>query len=161
MIVMQGLPSSWKTTLSSQLCQINPDYFIRVCNDDIRIMLWWWVRNKKNDHLVKDIISNIIKEVLRERKCIIIDNTNLYDKTVQELSDLALSFGIKAQFCVVHPWLDRVLENNTKRQVPRSEAQIKKMYEKHISILENTSNHVKYIQDFDRQGSWPHQYSWW
>lgn len=140
MIVCRGIPASGKTTYSKKWVSDDIHNRVRVNKDDIRNMLFDGKYTPELEKQVKESQTLIIKNSIKNNKHVIIDNTHLKDKDINELIDLAKEckdeFGktvvIKiAEFPIS---IEDALERNSKRNNPVPNQVIIDMYNK---CLEN------------------------
>ena len=92
-IIIQGIPGSGKSFYSRELLSnMGSDTTVRVNMDDIRNMLGdYWV--PKRERLVKKIMNNTIIESIFNGYNIIIDNTNLNKKVLDNYRALVIAHG--------------------------------------------------------------------
>ena len=92
-IIIQGIPGSGKSFYSRELLSnMGSDTTVRVNMDDIRNMLGdYWV--PKRERLVKKIMNNTIIESIFNGYNIIIDNTNLNEKVLDNYCVLVTAYG--------------------------------------------------------------------
>lgn len=85
---MKGLPASGKTTWSREYIKGHPDTK-RVNKDDLRQMLDNGKWSNANEKAVIKIRDSIIIETLKEGKNVIVDDTNLHDKHIARIREIA------------------------------------------------------------------------
>lgn len=82
--VLVGIPASGKSTYARQFIKNKSDKWIIVNRDDIRDMLGeYWIPTREK--LVTDIEDDIVQEGLRHGYNVIIDATNINQKTVKRI----------------------------------------------------------------------------
>ena len=90
-ILTRGVPASGKSTWAKKVISGNDwnkgDKWIRVNNDDIRNMFGtYWVPDREN--LVNSARKNIIRETIKNRVNIIVDNMNFSEKYKTEIEQI-------------------------------------------------------------------------
>lgn len=84
--VLVGIPASGKTTYARQFIKGKSDKWIIVNRDNIRNMLGeYWIPTREK--LITDIEDDMIQEGLRHGYNIIIDATNINQKTVKRIEN--------------------------------------------------------------------------
>lgn len=92
LIICRGLPASGKTTWAKEWVMGDPEHRVRINLDDIRSMLGkYWVPNREK--LVQHIQEEAIIEALLNDYDIVIDNTNLNKKVVDNYRALVIAYG--------------------------------------------------------------------
>jgi len=143
LIATRGIPASGKTTWAREYCLKNPNT-VRVNRDDIRytFVSGKWSRDKEKD--VIKIRDNLIAMFLLSGKTVISDDTNLSEKTVNHLKQLAekckSEFEIK-DFTDIS--LTECLYRNFKRDRIVPENVIKEFYYRYVykkPIIKNLLN---------------------
>ena len=91
LIITRGLPASGKSTWAKQWVLEDPEYRVRINQDDIRLMLGkYWVPSREK--LVQEIQFNAIIEALNREFDVVIDNTNLNNKVLDQFNRLIKTF---------------------------------------------------------------------
>lgn len=98
LIICRGLPASGKSTWAKQWVLEDPEHRIRVNQDDIRLMLGkYWVPSREK--LVQEIQFDAILKALSRGFDIVIDNTNLnkkvldqFDRLIKTLEDYEIEY---------------------------------------------------------------------
>lgn len=91
LIICRGLPASGKSTWAKQWVLENSEHRIRVNQDDIRLMLGkYWVPSREK--LVQEIQFDAILEALSRGFNVVIDNTNLNKKVLDEFDRLIKTY---------------------------------------------------------------------
>jgi len=86
-ILTKGLPASGKTTWAKKLCKSNKT-FKRINKDDLRAMVDDKVFSKENEKLIIKLRDNMVLNFLKEGYNVIIDDTNLHHKHLQNITKL-------------------------------------------------------------------------
>ena len=90
-IICRGLPASGKSTWAKQWVLEDPEHRVRINQDDIRLMLGkYWVPSREK--LVQEIQFNAIIEALNREFDVVIDNTNLNNKVLDQFNRLIRTF---------------------------------------------------------------------
>ena len=91
LIICRGLPASGKSTWAKQWVLEDPEHRVRINQDDIRLMLGkYWVPSREK--LVQEIQFNAIIEALNREFDVVIDNTNLNKKVLDQFNRLIKTF---------------------------------------------------------------------
>ena len=91
LIICRGLPASGKSTWAKQWVLEDPEHRVRINQDDIRLMLGkYWVPSREK--LVQEIQFDAIIEALNREFDVVIDNTNLNNKVLDQLNRLIRTF---------------------------------------------------------------------
>ena len=91
LIITRGLPASGKSTWAKQWVLEDPEHRVRINQDDIRLMLGkYWV--PKREKLVQEIQFDAIVEALCREFDVVIDNTNLNKKVLDQFNRLIKTF---------------------------------------------------------------------
>ena len=91
-ILCRGIQGSGKTTFAKQWVLEDPEHRVRFNNDDIRNMLGkYWVPSREK--LVQHIQEEALIEALERGYDIVIDNTNLNEKVLDNYRALVIDHG--------------------------------------------------------------------
>ena len=91
LIICRGIPASGKSTWAKQWVLEDPEHRVRINQDDIRLMLGkYWVPSREK--LVQEIQFDAIIEALSREFDVVIDNTNLNNKVLDQFNRLIKSF---------------------------------------------------------------------
>lgn len=91
LIITRGLPASGKSTWAKQWVLEDPEHRVRINQDDIRLMLGkYWVPSREK--LVQEIQFDAIIEALNREFDVVIDNTNLNNKVLDQFNRLIKTF---------------------------------------------------------------------
>ena len=92
LIICRGIPASGKTFWAKQWVLEDPEHRVRINQDDIRLMLGkYWV--PKREPLVQHIQEEALIEALTQDYDIVIDNTNLNKKVLDNYHALVIANG--------------------------------------------------------------------
>lgn len=91
LIICRGLPASGKSTWAKQWVLEDPEHRVRINQDDIRLMLGkYWVPSREK--LVQEIQFDAVVEALSKEFDVVIDNTNLNNKVLDQFNRLIKTF---------------------------------------------------------------------
>ena len=92
LIICRGLPASGKSTWAKQWVLEDPEHRVRINQDDIRLMLGkYWVPSREK--LVQEIQFDAVVEALSKEFDVVIDNTNLNEKVLDNYRILVTAYG--------------------------------------------------------------------
>ena len=91
LIICRGIPASGKTFWAKQWVLEDSKHRVRINQDDIRLMLGkYWVPSREK--LVQEIQFDAIIEALNREFDVVIDNTNLNNKVLDQFNHLIRTF---------------------------------------------------------------------
>lgn len=136
-ILTIGMPTSGKSTWSKQYILENPNT-IRFNRDDIRIMLsgTYDSTNSENELLINKLCHNAIISAINNKRDIIIDETNLKIKYVNEFVE-KYKYIANIKFKVFHITLEEALVRNKNRAIVFDEDVFRKMYDRYKHLTTN------------------------
>lgn len=130
LLVMKGPPASGKTTLSRKIVEENPNKWIRVNRDDIRLMFGkYWVPNR--EPLVSHIEEECIVEGLTLGYNVVIDATNLNPKTMAKWERIASNFNVNLEVKEVVVSIEEAIKRDKNRPLEVGEETIRNFYKKY------------------------------
>ena len=146
LIVLQGIPSSGKTTWAKSWVNEDSEHRVRFNRDDIRNMLGkYWVPNRES--IINAMYESFLNQAMLEGYDIVLDNMNLNQKTLVEiketveefnkwisLSPVDLHYEIKYQTFFDTP-LEECIARDAKRENPIGEEVIRNTYNKYKDII--------------------------
>ena len=147
-IIMVGIAGSGKSTWSKNLLDNSPNY-IRVNRDTIRMMLFGYTEeslsqyyinlDKTKEELVTILEMNTIKSFLRKGYSIIIDDTNIQKKIINNwCKEISKDFpNVTIKFQLMDTPLEECISRNKLRIKSIGEDILKKQYSK-LKILKKT-----------------------
>ena len=92
LIICRGIPASGKTFWAKQWVLKDPEHRVRINQDGIRLMLGkYWVPNR--EPLVQHIQKEALIEALDRGYDIVVDNTNLNKKVLDNYRVLVIAHG--------------------------------------------------------------------
>lgn len=132
-LVLQGAPSTGKTTFAKQFVKEN-DGWVRINKDDIRRMFGeYWL--PKRESLVEDAEYSIAEDAAFFGWNIIVDDTNLNPKYIKVWKDFANDFKYEIECKEFKVSLEQALEWDSKRENPVGENVIKGFYKKYYENI--------------------------
>lgn len=91
LIICRGIPASGKTFWAKKWVLEDPEHRVRINQDDIRLMLGkYWVPSREK--LVQEIQFDAIVEALSRGFNVVIDNTNLNKKVLDQFNRLIRTY---------------------------------------------------------------------
>lgn len=92
-IINVGVPASGKSTWTKEFIKKNPDY-VRVSRDSFRYMLKdsGWCE-PKIEKMITNLVNNAILTALSNKLNVIVDNTNLRAKSINQIIDLVHEYA--------------------------------------------------------------------
>lgn len=92
-IINVGVPASGKSTWTKEFIKKNPDY-VRVSRDSFRYMLKdsGWCE-PKIEKMITNLVNNAILTALSNKLNVIVDNTNLRAKSINQIIDLVNEYA--------------------------------------------------------------------
>lgn len=151
LIILQGIPSSGKTTWARNWVNEDSEHRVRFNRDDIRNMLGkYWVPNR--EFLINAMYESFLNQAMLEGYDIVLDNMNLNQKTLAEiketveefnkwisLSPVDLHYDIKYQ-TFFDTSLEECIARDAKREDPIGEEIIRNTYNKYKDIINDFSS---------------------
>jgi predicted kinase len=114
LIILQGPPSTGKSTWAKKTQAANPDTTVIVNRDSIRFGRGLYnVPNQEG--YITEIEDFSIRAGLKNDYTVIVDATNLNPKTVARLRSIASEFGIEPEFKDFYIPMSEAIENDVKR----------------------------------------------
>jgi predicted kinase len=132
LVLMRGLPASGKTTAAKELVAKN--HYKRINRDDLRNMIDSGKWSKHNEKLIKGAEGALAKLYLSAGFNVVVDNTHLSDKTVDNWDDFATDLG--AKFEVIdfrHVPVSDCIKRDQKRPNYVGEKVIMRMYNEFLA----------------------------
>jgi predicted kinase len=117
-ILTVGIPGSGKSTWAKSEVAKDPNNWARINNDDIRAMLNGSVWSSDYEKFITETRNYLIREALKRKKNVIIDNLNLNPRHFDDVCKIVKSVNISAQV-FEKPFfieLDEAIERDSKRE---------------------------------------------
>lgn len=124
--ILRGIPASGKTTWAKEYIANHPNA-IRVNKDDLREMLHNSVWTKQNEAQVLSIRNAVIRDALQRRQNVIVDDTNLNDQHIRDISAIAKEFGAKVEIKTFEISIEEAIERDANRDKTVGEKVIERM----------------------------------
>lgn len=132
-LVLAGISGSGKTTEARMLCATK--HYIRVNRDDLREMLFGYTEEDIDEYysrpgiqyreaLVSAVQDKIIREALKAKRSVIIDNTNLKQKYLKEFN----KYGVPVEYKLIDTDLNVAIERDSNRKRTVGQKVIEKQY---------------------------------
>ncbi len=113
-VVLQGVPASGKSTYAKSL---DPNKWIRINRDDIRRMMGGYMVSKR-ENIITEIESDMVKNALRDKWNVCIDDTNLNPKTINLWKEIAEAYNANIEFKEFLITMSEALERDKNREFP-------------------------------------------
>lgn len=131
LIMLKGLPWSGKSFWAKE--QVKSWWFKRVSKDDLREMIDWWRRSKRNEKTILSTRDHIIYTSLMNGTGIIVDDTNFAPYHEEQLRKLADECWAKFVIKEFDTPLETCIERDSKREKPVWRKVIEEMYNKYLN----------------------------
>ncbi len=122
---MKGLPASGKSTWAKDTIKKHPNQYKRVNKDDLRAMIDAGIWSKDNERQILATRNVLIEQFLSEGKNVIVDDTNLHPKHIEDITNL-FKVDIEVKFFDVD--VDECISRDKKRENPVGVKVILDMY---------------------------------
>jgi predicted kinase len=134
-IILVGISGSGKSTWAINYLRRNPDT-VRINRDDMRMML---TNSPVCEPMIEDMITeiqnNAIIKALSYKQNVLIDNTNLKTRYIQNIIEL-VKHKADVEFMIFSMPLEKCIERDSQRTQKVGEIVIKKQYEQFIELTE-------------------------
>ena len=136
-LVLRGIPASGKSTYAKQLVKDNPGMYKRINRDDLREMFDGYHLSKDNEKFAKKVRDILVMEALEAGKHVIVDDTNLSDRHINRMKQLAethrkkTGHEVKVEVKEFEVELEEAIERDKKRKRPVGKKVIKEMHRYH------------------------------
>ena len=137
-LILRGLPASGKSTFAKQLLDENLGAWKRLNKDELRAMLDNSHHTAANEKFVERVRDMMLIEALKEGKHVIIDDTNLSDRPVERIKQVAQQYtqssGIQVHIEIkeMNTPLEECLERDAVREKKVGSEVIMRMYRIHV-----------------------------
>lgn len=142
-LIITGISGSGKSTFARQFVQENPNW-LRVNRDDLRKSIvsvslseyWKWAPEQQHriEMLVNELQRTTIQQALARGWNVLIDNTHIKKKYINELIKSVEDFPVEIRFKLIEIPLEEAIERDKNRPDVVGEAVIREQYEK-LQIL--------------------------
>lgn len=139
----KGLPASGKSTWAKEWLSKDPTNRVRVNKDDLRTLLHNNKYSKGNEKQILKVQEDVILNSLKEGKSIVVDNTHLVEKHLDNLKQLLFKEGFNNIPIIIKDFTDITPEECIKRDLVRASSVgsnvIWRMYWDHIAGVKELS----------------------
>lgn len=129
LLALKGLPASGKTTYAKKLVDQG---WVRVNKDDLRAMLHNSKFSKANEGYVLSLRDEIIISSLVQGKNVVVDDTNLDPKHVNQFESIASEFDADFKIKFFDTDVKECVKRNNLRDKPVPDKVIYTMYDRYI-----------------------------
>ena len=146
-LILIGIPASGKSTWAKEYVRKHANY-VRVNRDDFRSMLKdaAMCENKIED-MITSLTFKVIESALLKRLNVIVDNTNLKRKYIDEIVE-QFKYQADIDYQVFDISLKKAIERDSSREAKVGEGVIKKMYDSYKVLVDSFDfQPVKKIQN--------------
>ena len=134
-LVLIGIPASGKSTWAKDFARRNPDW-ARVNRDDFRLMLKnAQVCDPKIEDMITDLTKETIRKCLMRKLNVIVDNTNLKLKYINEIVE-EFKYSANINFRVFDISLDKAIERDEQRESKVGTGVITKMFNDYKKLID-------------------------
>lgn len=147
-LIVTGISGSGKSTFAKQFVQDHPNW-LRVNRDDLRKSLipvslneyWKWEEKQisRIEMLVSELQKAAVQEALRRGWNVLIDNTHLKQRYINELLKLTEEFAVEVRFKLLEVPLEEAIERDRQREDVVGEERIREQYTK-LQLLKKNFN---------------------
>ena len=137
-LILRGLPASGKSTFAKQLLDENLGAWKRLNKDELRAMLDNSHHTPANEKFVERVRDMMLMEALKEGKHVVIDDTNLSDRPVERIKQVAQQYtqisGIQVHIKIkeMNTPLEECLQRDAVREKKVGSEVIMRMYRTHV-----------------------------
>lgn len=137
-LILIGIPASGKSTWAKEYVRKHANY-VRVNRDDFRSMLKdaAMCENKIED-MITSLTFKVIESALMKRLNVIVDNTNLKRKYIDEIVE-RFKYQADIDYQVFDVSLNKAIERDNAREAKVGEGVIRKMYENYKILMDSFS----------------------
>ena len=145
-IIMRGLPGSGKSTWAKQLVTENPNSYKRINRDELRMMFDNGYTSNGNEKFVKQVRDILLVKALSEGKHVIVDDTNLSDKSITRIIQLVQEFNkanndhVVVEIKEMETSVQECIERDNQRENKVGEGVIRKMQRRFFEASEMYSS---------------------
>ena len=129
--ILQGLPASGKTTWAVDFIKKNSNA-VRVNKDELRIMTFAGQWEREKEDFILEVRDFIIINALTSFKDVVVDDTNLKEKHINRISEVAKEYGSGVEILFFDTPLEECIKRNEEREAKVPEKVIRDMYENYI-----------------------------
>lgn len=149
-LFLKGLPASGKSTFAKELLEREPDKWVRVNKDELRIELHNGVWSKENEKVIVSLHQERAEKALVDGFSVIVDDTNFHAPHEDRFRAVAEKHGAEFEVMNFEINLDEAIERDSKRgEKSVGREVIRKMYNQYIKpkVYESTLQFIDGLPD--------------
>lgn len=138
-IIMRGLPGSGKSTWAKQMVRDHPNSYKRINRDELRLMLDDGCVSKGNEKFVRQLRDILIVKSLTDGKHVIVDDTNLSERSLTRIGQLVQEFNkahndeVTVEIKDMETPIQECIARDADRERTVGEQVIRRMYRQHMN----------------------------
>lgn len=145
--IIHGLPGSGKSTLAMEILKKNPNT-VRINRDDIRTALFGEEYHSgkfpnKCERQAQNVETQLIREALRKKQNVVVDNTNLSVRALQPLVDFARAYKYDLKQIPVDVPVEECKRRNHKRAMEGGREVPESAIDRMASRAYDDNGHIK------------------
>ncbi len=131
-VLTKGLPACGKTTWAKAKMRKRPGQYKRVSKDELRVMLDDGVYSPENEKIVRNVRDAAILLAIHAGFDVIVDDTNLNPRHVQEIQALVLGKADVQMMDFTDILLEVCIKRDSERPNPVGESVIREMQQRYL-----------------------------
>lgn len=137
-IIMRGLPGSGKSTWAKQMVRDHPNSYKRINRDELRLMLDDGYTSNGNEKFVRQVRDILITKALTDGKHVIVDDTNLSERSLTRIRQLVQEFNkahndeVTVEIKEMETTINECIARDIGRERQVGEQVIRKMHRQHM-----------------------------
>ncbi len=137
-IIMRGLPGSGKSTWARQMVKDHPNSYKRINRDELRLMLDDGYMSDGNEKFVRQVRDMLIVKALSDGKHVIVDDTNLSERSLTRIHQLVQEFNkahndeVTVEIKEMATSIQECIARDAERERKVGEQVIRRMHRQHI-----------------------------
>lgn len=133
--ILRGLPGSGKTTRAKEIMETPGYRYVRVSKDDLRQMCHFGQYSPANEDIIRRIKFAVIKEALLLSQDVISDDTNLSEREIAWMKDVAEYTNAEVRIELINTPLNICIERDAARPTPVGADVINRMAAQYLKVL--------------------------
>ena len=135
-LILIGIPASGKSTWAKDYVRRNSNW-VRVSRDDFRMMLKTsQLCENKVENLITSLVKKTINSCLGKRLNVIIDNTNVKKKYIEEIIE-DFRYQADINYRVFDISLEKAIERDSKREAKVGSEVIERMHNSYLTLMDS------------------------